>query len=194
MRHLVVFSHPNPQSFNAQLCREYADELRQRGHEVVVRDLYEMTFDPILRAEDFIAIQNGTVLDEVAVEQQHVRWAEVITFISPIWWISWPAMLKGYVDRVFSLNFAYRYGPDGPEGCLQGKRALIFTSSGATMEHFLDSGKLQSIKTAQDLGTMEFCAIEMIDHIHFAPVSRLSPPEWIQALLVRGREVARKHF
>jgi NAD(P)H dehydrogenase (quinone) len=138
--------HPNPESFNAQICRAYVEELEARGHEVVLRDLYVLKFDPILRREDMDDAREGRAADDVRAEQDHVRWADVITFISPIWWISWPAMLKGYVDRVFALNFAYRYGADGVEGCLGARRALIITTSGSTMENFLETGKLRAIQ------------------------------------------------
>jgi NAD(P)H dehydrogenase (quinone) len=193
-RHLVVFSHPNPESFNARVFRAYIDELAKRSHQVVVRDLYAMKFDPVLRMEDFEGARGGAVPDDVRVEHDHVRWAEVITLISPIWWISWPAMLKGYVDRVFSLNFAYRYGPGGVEGCLPGKRAVIITSSGSTMENFVDTGKLAAVQTAQDVYTMEFCAMEMVEHLHFAPVGRRTPPERFDQMVDEARDLVRRRF
>jgi NAD(P)H dehydrogenase (quinone) len=194
MRHLVVFSHPSPESFNAQVCRAYVQELQARDHDVVLRDLYAMAFDPVLRREDIDAARRGEAAEDIRVEQGHVRWAQVISFVSPIWWISWPAMLKGYVDRVFALNFAYRYGKDGVEGCLGGKRALIITTSGSTMENFLETGKLRSVTTAQDFGTMEFCAIEMIEHRHFAPVGRRTPPVRFPEMLEEVRAMVRRHF
>lgn len=60
-----------------------------------------------------------------------VSWADTIIVIHPIWWWGAPAILKGWVDRVFSHGFAYTYGPKGPEGLLAGKKALVFTSSGS---------------------------------------------------------------
>ena len=194
MRHLVVFSHPNPESFNAQICRAYVEELGTRGHEVVLRDLYTLKFDPILRREDMDDAREGRAAEDVRAEQDHVRWADVISFISPIWWIAWPAMLKGYVDRVFALNFAYRYGAQGVEGCLGGKRAVIITTSGSTMDNFLKTGKLRAVRTAQDFGTMEFCAIEMIEHKHFAPVGRRTPHARFSEMLEEVRAMIRRHF
>jgi NAD(P)H dehydrogenase (quinone) len=193
-RHLVVFSHPNPESFNARVCRTYVDELQARGHEVELRDLYKVGFDPVLRMEDFEAIRRGEVPADARVEQEYVTAAEVITFISPIWWIGWPAMLKGYVDRVFSLNYAYRYTPAGVEGCLVGKRAAIISTSGSTMENFVETGKLGAVRTAQDVYTMEFCALAMVEHLHFAPVGRRTPPERFGEMLDEVREFVRRHF
>jgi NAD(P)H dehydrogenase (quinone) len=193
-RHLVVFSHPNPSSFNARVRRAYVDELERQGHAVVLRDLYALKFDPVLRIEDFEGARSGRAPEDVRAEQEHVSWADVITFISPIWWIGWPAMLKGYVDRVFSLGFAYRYTPGGVEGCLGGKRAVIVTSSGSTMDNFVETGKLASVRTAQDVYTMEFCAIAMVEHLHFAPVGRRTAPERFDQMLAEVRELVRRHF
>jgi NAD(P)H dehydrogenase (quinone) len=193
-RHLVVFSHPDAGSFNAQVCRAYVDELEHRGHAVSLRDLYALKFDPVLRREDFEGARGGSVPDDVRTEQTHVTGADVITFISPIWWIGWPAMLKGYVDRVFALNFAYRYTATGVEGCLAGKRAVIITSSGSTAENWRDTGKLAAVRTAQDVYTMEFCAIAMVEHLHLAPVGRRTRAERFGQMLDEVRELVRRHF
>jgi NAD(P)H dehydrogenase (quinone) len=193
-RHLVVFSHPNPRSFNAEVCRAYVETLEGLGHVVVLRDLYALRFDPVLRLEDFEAVRAGSTPVDVRVEQDYVRWAEVITFISPIWWIAWPAMLKGYVDRVFSLNFAYRYAAGGVEGCLAGRRGVIISSSGSTMENFVETGKLTAVRTAQDLYTMEFCAIAMVEHLHLAPVGRRTAPERFGHMLDEVRDLVRRRF
>jgi NAD(P)H dehydrogenase (quinone) len=193
-RHLVVFSHPNAPSFNAQVCRAYLEELEHRGHTVFLRDLYVLKFDPVLRMEDFEGARGGRVPDDVRVEQEHVARAEVITFISPIWWIGWPAMLKGYVDRVFALNFAYRYTAAGVEGCLAGKRAVIITSSGSTAENWTGTGKLAAVRIAQDVYTIEFCAMAMLEHLHFAPVGRRTPTERFGQMLDEVRELVRRHF
>jgi NAD(P)H dehydrogenase (quinone) len=193
-RHVVVLSHPNAQSFNAQVCRAYVDELERRRHRVVLRDLYALKFDPVLRMDDLEGARSGTVPWDVRVEQEHVMWADVVTFISPIWWIGWPAMLKGYVDRVFALNFAYRYTPGGVEGCLGGKRAVIITSSGSTAENWAETGKRAAVHTAQDVYTMEFCAITMVEHLHFAPLGRRTRPERFGEMLDEVRELVRRHF
>jgi NAD(P)H dehydrogenase (quinone) len=190
----VVFSHPNAESFNAQVCRAYVDELGHRGHVVRVRDLYALKFDPVLRMEDLEGARSGSAPDDVRVEQEHVTWADVLTFVSPIWWIGWPAMLKGYVDRVFALNFAYRYTPGGVEGCLASKRAVIITSSGSTAENWRETGKLAAVRTAQDVYTMEFCAIVMVEHLHFAPVGRRTPAERFSQMLDEVRALVRRRF
>ncbi|MEJ1715164.1 NAD(P)H-dependent oxidoreductase, partial [Escherichia coli] len=79
--------------------------LQKKGHEVEVRDLYEMQFQPTLGRSEMI----GGIGEDVVVEQEYLKWADVITFIYPIWWTGLPAIMKGYIDRVFSYGFAYKY-------------------------------------------------------------------------------------
>ncbi len=170
MKHLLVIGHPNPGSFNMAILRTYEEELKNRGHEVIVRDLYAMGFDPVQKAEDFLAIQSGTVLEDVRVEQDHVRSADSITFISPIWWVTLTSMLKGYVDRVFSFGFAYRVVDHVPEGLLKGKKGMLITTSGATNERYEENGFLNAIRTQIGEGILKFSGIEVIDHLHFGGV------------------------
>jgi NAD(P)H dehydrogenase (quinone) len=194
MNHLVVLAHPREGSFTRDICRIYVEAVRARGHDVVVRDLYAMKFNPVASVEDITGNQTGKVPADVKVEQDHLAWAEVIALFHPIWWIDRPAILKGYIDRVFAIGFAYGHGPNGPVGALKGKRAIIFTNAGSTQEHFDESGKMQAIRVAQDMGTMQFCAIDMIEHVHFSPLGRRSTPEMIEGYKRRVEEAVRKHF
>lgn len=195
MKHLVVVAHPREESFNRQVSRNYVAALKARGHDVVLRDLYTMNFQPVASAKDLVAMKTGVIAPDVKVEMDHISWCEVLTFIHPIWWIDRPAILKGWIDRVFALGFAYGYGgPTGARGGLHGRKAVVITSSGSTHEHFLESGKMAAILKVQDFGTMEFCGFEMIEHIHFAPVGTRSTPEMIAENHARIQAFVEEHF
>lgn len=187
MNVLVVLANPKVKCFTRDICALYCEEVASRGHEVVLRDLYAMNFDPVATAEDITGNLRGKVAPDVEAEQILVRRADVITLVHPIWWIDRPAILKGWIDRVFALGFAYGYAANAERGTLRGKRGVIITSAGSTQEHFDESGKMQAIRTAQDFGTMEFCDIEMLGHLHFGPVGRRST----EADIVRYRQAVR---
>ena len=131
MRHLVLYCHPDSKSFCHAILENVVETLRGKGHEVRVKDLYAEGFDPILKGSDFAAFQAGKTPPDIKAEQDHIVWAETITVIHPVWWTSLPAMLKGYIDRVFALGFAYAFGPDGPKGLLGGRKVVIFSTQGA---------------------------------------------------------------
>lgn len=102
MRILVVFAHPLPESFGAAIYRRLVETLERRGHEVRGLDLYALGFDPVMSAQERQGYHTAG-LNEVSVADQlgHIRWAEGLIFVYPTWWYSLPAMLKGWIDRVW---------------------------------------------------------------------------------------------
>jgi NAD(P)H dehydrogenase (quinone) len=193
MNHLVVIGHPNPKSFNMALLGAYTSALEARGHQVFIRDLYALKFDPILKAEDFLALQKGYVLEDVAMEQAYIRKAEVITFISPIWWVTLTPMLKGYVDRVFSHGFSYNLVEHVPKGLLTDKRAMLITTSGARREQYEENGFLKAIHVQICEGIMKFSGMEVVAHVHFGGVVAATD-DMRKQMLREIQEAAEVHF
>lgn len=191
MNILVVLANPKPRCFTRDICALFCDEAKKRGHDIVLRDLYAMKFDPVASAEDIVGNLNGTVAPDVREEQAHLNRANLVVFIHPIWWVDRPAILKGYVDRVFALGYAYGYAANLERGALQGKRAVLITSAGSPDSHFHESGKMEAIRIAQDVGTMEFCGMDMLGHLHFGPVGRRSSQAMIDGYRQRVRDFVR---
>ncbi len=153
MNVLWVVAHPDSRSLTASLAADGRRMLTGLGHRVRVRDLYAMRWNPVVDAADFDhdptrrlfvgpaakgALHRGTLAPEIRVEQEHLRWADTVVLHFPLWWHGMPAILKGWVDRVFVNGFAFgvtdpdtgatlRYG----DGGLAGRRALVVTSVGA---------------------------------------------------------------
>jgi NAD(P)H dehydrogenase (quinone) len=194
-RHLVVFAHPRPQSFSRSVCDSYVGAVQTLGHEVVLRDLYAMRFNPVADADEARTRPSADPAPDVRVEMDHLVAADVVTFISPVWWIAPPAIMKGWLDRVLrGGGFAYGYGPGGPRGTLVGKRGLVFTSSGSTEREFVDTRKLDAIRVMWGAGTVEFCGISLLDHLHFAPVGSRSTAEMVGGYLQQVKDCVTRHF
>lgn len=170
MKHLIIYAHPNPASFNHAIQETLVRVLKGKGHEVRVRDLYAMRFDPVLKADDFQAFLAGKVPGDIAIEQDHVRWAEQLTFLYPVWWGRMPSMTGGYIDRVFSKGFAYDYSPTGPVGLLPGKKVYLFSTMGAPLAVAESSGGIKSMEQIIDNETFRFCAMEVLGHKYFGSV------------------------
>lgn len=155
---LIVSAHPDPRSLNASLTTFAAEHLRAAGHEVRISDLYAMKWKATVDADDFpdrpadqrLAVMadseratlDGRLAADIAAEQEKVLWSDAVIFQFPMWWFSAPAILKGWIDRVFTAGFAY--GPAVPppysEGPLAGRRALISVTAGARGTAFSDRG------------------------------------------------------
>lgn len=171
MNHLIIYSHPNPASFNHAILETTVQTLEAQGHNVVVRDLYQLNFDPVLKGDDFVSFQSGQTPPDIKKEQQYITNADVITFIYPIWWTGLPALIKGYVDRVFSYGYAYAYGEDGNiERLLQGKKGFMITTHGTPKEVYDAIGMTDSLKQTSDTGIFEFVGIVPVGHLAFGGV------------------------
>ncbi len=183
MNILTIVANPKDPSFTRRMNEIFVEAANAKGHTVRSRDLYAMGFNPVASAEDLTGNLRGDVAEDVRIEQEHVRWADLIVMVHPIWWIDRPAIMKGYIDRVFALGFAYGYRSDSEEGGLKGKKAVLLTCSGSTEENFTETGKDKAIETAILKYTLEFCDLEVLGHLHFGPVGRRSSPEMIEGYL-----------
>lgn len=187
MKHLIIYTHPNPASFNHAIKETLVRALKEKGDEVRVRDLYALGFDPVLKAGDFKALAEGKALPDVALEQGHVLWADQITFLYPLWWDRMPALVEGYVDRVLSKGFAYDYTPKGPVGLLPGKKVALFTTCGAPLQ-VLESSGVKAMGQLLDRDIFTFCGMDVVLHQYFGSVPTVSQDERKQML----EEVARR--
>jgi putative NADPH-quinone reductase len=113
-RALIVLAHPRRHS----LCRHLADQVQAmaqaRGWQVRVKDLCADGFDPRLTDQERESYYNG-FRSEDATELERLGAAEVLILVFPTWWFGFPAVLKGWFDRVWAPGLAFDHGPDfGP--------------------------------------------------------------------------------
>lgn len=157
MEVLIVYAHPEPTSFNAAMKDVAADTLKAQGHSVSVSDLYSMGWNAIaspndmtappsdpsrfsLAREQTVAMENGTISQDIAVEQAKLSKADLVIFQFPIWWFGMPAIMKGWADRVFARGFAYHTGRKYDTGMFKGKRAMIAATTGTSADTYAPDG------------------------------------------------------
>ena len=160
MKVLLVFAHPDQRSINAALRDVAVDTLEREGHEVQVSDLYADGWNSTVDRADFPGLASdarlkvaaasaeayagGTLTDDVRTEQDKLLWADVLILQFPLWWYAMPAILKGWVDRVYAYGFAYGVGEHSDrhwgdrfgEGRLAGKRAMLIVTAGGWEDHY----------------------------------------------------------
>lgn len=174
MKHLIIYAHPNAASLNNLFKQTIEEALRIQMHEVVVRDLYQLNFDPVLSLEDMAGQRKGMVSEAIRREQEYITWAEAVTFIYPIWWTGMPAILKGYIDRVFSYGFAYRYDKGVQKGLLAGKAAYIINSHGKSKIEYQEIGMDNALKLTSDKGIYTYCGFDVKRHFFFDRADRVT--------------------
>lgn len=171
-KHVVVLSHPDADSFNMAVAQAYCETVRDHGHQAVLRDLYRMSFDPVLKASERPTAPDFALSPDIAAELEAIGGADVFVLIYPIWFGTPPAMIKGYVERVLGAGFSHhsvRTHAFSP--LLGGKQLLSFTSSGAPKQWLTDQDALVSLQTVFDGYLARAFSMVSPDHVHFASVA-----------------------
>lgn len=147
MNVLIVHSHPEPRSFNAALKDVAARTMRRLGHRVEVSDLYGEGFDPTegpphyssRKRPDYFSVlteqrhasDTGGLERSVRREIERLERADLVIFQYPLWWHAQPAMLKGWMDRVFVYGGLYTGKVRYDRGHFRGRRAICSITTGA---------------------------------------------------------------
>lgn len=194
IRQAVIVGHPNPDSFTHAVAETYCDALRQHGHQPILRDLYRMQFDPCLKAEE-IPRPGFAPAPDVKVEREVLAHVEVFVFIYPLWFNAPPAIVKGYVDRVFGMGFGY--GPiadGGNQQLLRNKRMVSFTSSGAPRAWFDQEGGFNALRTLFDQHIAHVTGLSAVEHIHFGGITAGIAETYVHNHLQRVRDTVERLF
>ncbi len=135
MKTIVVYAHPGTDGFSSAMLERVKADLEERGIEHEIWDLYEMGYDSVLKKEEVYTAGNRKVSDENLKFQEKIGEASKLIFIYPVWWGGMPAILKGFIDRVFVPGFAFKYRKDKllkfiPDGLLKDKTVICLVSSG----------------------------------------------------------------
>ena len=165
MKYLIVFAHPeNKNSFQKSLLDYSKTRLIDAGYECEVSDLYAMNFNPIASNSDFKtrrdstrlqydreqkqAVRNSSFTDDIQDEINKLLWCDVLILQFPLYWFSMPAIMKGWIDRVFVNSLFYGAGKRFETGGSKGKRAMVSTSTGGFDTMFDSEGLLGDINVA----------------------------------------------
>ncbi|WP_100149599.1 NAD(P)H-dependent oxidoreductase [Snodgrassella communis] len=176
MKHCIIYAHPYELSFNHAIKDKVISLINSRGEQYNLIDLYQQRFQPVLSTNDFIALQNNTVNDDVKSHQQLVTEADNLIFIYPIWWFGQPAILKGWIDRIFSSGFAYRDDENGFTPLLTDKSATLIVTLGSTQEVLLQHDMNDFMKS-MIVGTLNLVGISNVNCQQLYEVPTLTDDE-----------------
>ncbi|MBR9728454.1 NAD(P)H-dependent oxidoreductase [Shewanella intestini] len=181
MNVLVVYWHPEPQSFNGAMFRCAIESLEAAGHNVKTSDLNEMMFNPVSGRHNFTSEHDGLFFKQqleemhatevggfsadIEVELEKLQWSDLVIFQFPLWWFGLPAMLKGWVDRVFAMGKVYGSGRFYDDGVFKDKRAMLSTTIGGPKDLYVKggwNGDLEAILRPIHRGVLEFTGFSVL--------------------------------
>ena len=194
MQHAVIFAHPAPDSFTASVAQAYARAAEGLGHTVLVRDLYRMGFDPCLKAQELPRDARFAPGADIAAERAWIRDCDVFAFVYPLWLNSPPAMIKGYMERVFGFGFAYGDQGHSSNPLLQGRKLISFSSSGAPNDWVRQTSAYDAIRRLYDTYLAELCGMTALEHVHFGGVRSGASEYYIRARLEDVTAAVTRHF
>lgn len=180
---LLIHAHSEPDSFVAAMRDVVLERLVLSHARVVISDLYAMQFNPVLSSTDFGSRRNsdhltyaleqrhnfekGTLAPEITAEIEKIQAADLLIFTFPVFWFSVPAILKGWIDRVFISGPFYGGRRIYSEGGLKGKKALAVFSLGGREHMFGQNaihGELQHGMLRHFLqGTLGYVGLEVLE-------------------------------
>ncbi|QYK07016.1 NAD(P)H-dependent oxidoreductase [Shewanella zhangzhouensis] len=189
MNVLIVYWHPEPLSFNNAMFRTSVETLKAAGHSVKTSDLHDMNFFPVSgrhnftstnntsffkqQMEEIYATDNNGFVPEIEMEIQKLEWCDLVIFQFPLWWFGMPAMLKGWVERVFSMGRAYGGGRFYEDGIFRGKKAMLSITTGGLEELYVKggwNGDIDGILRPIHRGILEFTGFSVLaPQIVFGP-------------------------
>jgi len=190
MKAFVVYWHPEPQSFNAALFRTACEALAAAGHEVRSSNLHAMRFNPVSSRENFTTVKDPDFL-KLQIEEMHatetngfapeieseianIEWCDLMIWQFPLWWFGLPAVLKGWVDRVFAMGRVYGGDRIYENGVFRGKQAMLSLTTGGPEEAYRKgafNGDISSILRPIYRGMLQFVGFDVLEpHIVYGPV------------------------
>lgn len=192
MRILVVFAHPRRQSFTGRVLDAFLDGLDAAGHEVRLADLYAEGFQPLLVEDDYAQFVGRPMPADVLREQERVEWSEGIALVFPVWWWSFPAILKGWFDRVWSAGWAYALENEPEGSLLEPRKFVVLCPAGSSERQFHKYGYATSFRNILEVGTLSYCGVEEVEtHLFFDVHWDLEATESYPA---QAREIGRSAF
>jgi len=171
MNILAVLAHPNRTSFTGALLDEFVTAAESAGHRIDMLDLYAEGFDPRYNLAD-VEVYAGTAepSDDVAAQQKRILAADAMALFFPVWWWSMQAILKGWVDRVFTSGFAFTYENGKSVGLLTHKKAALFCPAASDQGLYRRYGYHGAFQRQIDAGIFGYCGITDVETCIFPEI------------------------
>lgn len=194
IKHVLIACHPSPQSLTMSVAERYTQTALGVGDEVVMRDLYRMGFDPVLKDTERPASYRHSIAADVADELTLLKDADVLVLLYPIWFGTPPAMLKGYIERVLGCDVTFEAVRDRKAHPLfSGKLLVSFSLSGTSNAWLHEQGALLSLRNLYDTYLKNAFSFADALHFHFDSIPEAMAPRFADEILFevekRTREI-----
>lgn len=156
---IIIYAHPNKNGFCGKIFSQTIKQLEAQGIDFSIIDLYAIGYNPVMKNEEHYTSGGYKISQENKKFQDMILEAKNLIFIYPTWWQNMPAILKGFMDRVFTARFAFKYKNKMPLGLLKGRNAVVITTSGGPriFSRFFAGDRAIKVLTKD---TLRFCGFK----------------------------------
>ena len=188
---LVILGQPQRRSYGGALAQAYVEGAREAGAEVQELYLGELQFNACANASQ---PPPAALEPDLARAQEAIRWADHLVFVYPIWWGTIPALLKGFIERVFTEGFAVKFRDDSPwwDRLLKGRSArLIVTMNTPSFIYRWMFGRPGHNTMKKTI--LEFCGVKPVRITEIGPVRNSTDAKrqkWLRQVRDIGRQLA----
>jgi NAD(P)H dehydrogenase (quinone) len=178
---LIINGHPDKESFCSELAASYKKGADASGVVCKLVNLTDLEFNPVLK----YGYRQRTELEpDLTAVQQDISEADHLVIVYPNWWSTYPALLKGFIDRVFLPQFAFRYRENSPlwDKLLTGKTARLIVTMDTPKWYYRLINR-NAGHNAMKVGVLEFSGIRPVKITSFGPVRTASGKkraEWLR--------------
>jgi NAD(P)H dehydrogenase (quinone) len=186
---LIINGHPDKESFCFALAESYKKGADSAGVDCKLVHLIDLDFNPILT---FGYRKISELEPDIVKIQQEILVADHLVLVYPNWWATFPALLKGFIDRVLVPDFAFKYREDSPfwDKLLAGKTARLIVTMDTPKWYYYLMNK-NAGHNAMKIGVLEFCGIKPVKITSFAPVKssdEIKRKQWLAEVEELGKE------
>ncbi|MGF6591889.1 NAD(P)H-dependent oxidoreductase [Pseudomonas sp. 2835] len=191
MHALVVVAHHDPRSLTHSLATKVVEGLLENGHSAELADLFAEGFNPVFGAADH-AVHHRTAAPgaDVLAEQARIDRSDALVLVFPVYWWSMPALLKGWIDRVFSNGWAFDFSTEAPMVKMLGRLNVHLVGvGGADAATFSKHGYGQAMKTQIDHGIFDYCGARVASSTLLLESENTDPSAHLQRMFEHGRRL-----
>ena len=185
---LVVMAHPAESSLTRDVTRAIVEALDSHGHDAEMVDLAAEGFDPVFGPADYAAFNcSGTLPHDVQAEQRRIDRADYLILVYPVYWWAMPALLKGWIDRVFVAGWAFDEDAEGRITKRLGRLKVSLVAIAAASEStYVKRGYREAMKTQIETGIFDFCGAPVVTSMLVTPdqLAHPSAPQEIASTFV----------
>ncbi|SNQ49754.1 NAD(P)H dehydrogenase [Frankia canadensis] len=164
MHLLTVFAHPIRESYTGAVMDSFHEPFRESGHTIDLVDLHGEGFDPRFTEADHAHFWGAQVPPDVAEMQLRVEAADRLALIFPVYWWSMPALMKGWIDRVFTGGWAHRR-QDEAGSVLPAVPTLLLAVAGSTQRRYDNRGYHGAMRTQIEMGIFNYCGLVDVESL-----------------------------